>query len=215
MSPGDDELRKFQQALLEQEQFVADVLRIRQGDKTSRWWESAPLMSAVIAVVSLVLGATATIYTQRAAKAHETQVALDQARRHERLQVLADLHKLIASVSRATQDRLDIATGILNDLTPEERNDIVTQSNGVDDTWREQRESNNFLIPYHFRDYADVPLKWAMARDSLRAYVECVESVFVAHFKRRNAPRESCGGHRVSSHKTVEEMWAAINRTAQ
>jgi hypothetical protein len=206
--------------LLQSEDFIAGILAKRNPPKKTPWWESSTLTSAIVAVVSLLLGTAATIYSQRESNHVQLQVKQSEFTmaeratvRKERADVLSSLHKLIALVMKNTEDRLDVAKGNLNDLDSLERANIVDTTNLADDRWREQKESNDFLIPYYFAGNGAVVVLWSNVRDSLQSYTACAESVFV-RYPKRNAPKPSCQERESAARRNIAALWNAVNHSA-
>lgn len=214
-TPGNESKAAFidvADRLRQDEQLIADILTIRNPHKT-RWWESSPLTSMIVAVASLLLASATTIYSQRDAKLREFALAERATVRKERADVLSGLHKLIAVVVKNTDDRLDIATGNLNDLTRGDRDSILTATNVADDQWREQKENNDFLVPYYFAADKEIVSSWSSVKQSLQAYVACAESTYVK-YPRRDAPTASCQPLHGETRRLIDELWIAVNRSA-
>lgn len=201
-----EEEAQYRKRLLDDADLIETIIRKRETKSPRRIWDSAPLMSTIVAVASLVFG----FITTRDAKLREHELSIAVTERQERVAVLAGTHKLIATVLRGTQDRLQAAKGQLDELPAAQRDSILNAANAIDALWREQRESNDFLIPYHFASAAMVEEAWLHARDSLQQFIGCVETAY-RRYNRSSAPDTTCGESSRGAKNGTTLLWGAVN----
>src|SRR5690349_14078186 len=89
---------KLRSDVLAQEHLVADILKLRKPKE--HWWNSSPLLTGLVAIVSIVLSAGASIYTQRAAKTTEFTVAQRSELLAQRRTFLYELAAMLAAVDK-------------------------------------------------------------------------------------------------------------------
>lgn len=194
--------------LLEQEKFVAEILKLRKPKE--RWWNSSPLLTGLVAIVSIVVSSFATIQTQRAAKNNEFAVAQRSELLTERRKLLYELATLAAQVQKATQDRLLFARGVYDNLPEPERKSLLDSANAVDDRWNVAAKSNEVLLMTLYGNGTGIPDRWRVARDSLQAYVTCVETSYKTHLNSKDTSSTRCADVRSRADSTLNQFFNVV-----
>jgi hypothetical protein len=198
--------------ILEYERFIKELKETREPADKKSWLDKHG--TGLVAILSIVLTATATLLTQRQADIRGQQLTFEADRRKQRREFVVDMHKLVAKALKATQDRLYLATGALNALTHDQRVAILRESNKVDDEWRLGAQLNGFLVPFHFSQ-PRVDSLWSIAGAATSTYYVCAESVYEKYYDKRDAPGTSCDAERDDANKRLSALWKAINESAR
>lgn len=180
------------------EERVAKVLEIRNRGKTLRWWDSPGLT----ALASSVAGAVVAFAGSYVLNAQERDTKRAVARVEQMRQGITQANDALASMLKANEERLLLATGKLDDLDTLQRREIARGTNRIQQQWRQQKENAEIGIMLSFAGDTIVTRAWSNARDALEKYTDCMETAYI-RFQRRRAPSDVCSVERAGTLNSV------------
>jgi len=199
--PSDADL----QDLLKHEQFMAEVLRLRQTEKPKAWWETAGVVPAVMAVLTVLVTSVTGYLSQRGLK--ETEALLTSVRERGQLEREAAKRasSAIAEMLKANDERLRLAHGDFDSLAVDKRDEIAEGTNKLQERWRLEREDLDMDLFLVFAPSSGVFDSWQGARRAIEVETECVENAYAAAQKRR-APEDVCRTFADATAKAVASL---------
>ena len=132
-----------------------------------------------------------------------TKLALEHVQEMQKAIVAAN--EAMASMLKANEERLLIATGQMKDLDLQQLTTIARETNRLQQLWRLQRESAEVGAILAFDGNPVIAEAWSGARDSLERYTDCVED-FYERFRRGGAPMDMCAVEKSGTLRSVQRL---------
>ena len=196
--------------LIQHEQLIADVLKIRQGpSEKKRWWTAPHITSTVAAVLTVAVTSFATYFMQSRLKAHDYALARQDLRLTQTRDAMFETYELLSALLKTTDDRSKIATGQYASLSDTIVNLIVDESNTVDSLWRRQRYTAELGIILYFGDNRPTVEKWRSTRDLMQEYSNCARDIYMASLRTRGS-RTTCDAEREAAQRAFDELRDAM-----
>lgn len=192
---------QYRREVLADQQALAEVARLWNPPKKTRWYESA----ALIGLLTLGFTSAFSFFTQRLYKKDETRLALQKARLEQSQIAVTQLGGLIAGLLLAADDRAAMAQGRYDDLDTTYLRRIRDSSDVADNRWRIGRHTSQGVLQFYFAGDEAVLGSWESTRDMLQRYADCAERVY-REFIRSRAPPDACLPERDSAVTAVNAL---------
>ncbi len=128
------------QQALEQEKFIADILKIRRTPpREKKWWTIPAITTTITAVLTVAVTSLATYYMQTRLKSQEFALSRQDLRLTQTRDAMITVYELLATLLKGTEDRAKMAAGQYDALPDSMFNRIVQETNTIDDRWRRER----------------------------------------------------------------------------
>lgn len=196
--------------LIQHEQLIADVLKIRQGPREKKqWWTAPHVTSTVAAVLTVAVTSCATYFMQSRLKAHDYALARQDLRLTQTRDAMFATYELLSALLKTTDDRAKIATGQYASLSDTLVNLIVDESNTVDSLWRRKRYTAELGIIVYFGDSRATVDKWHSTRDLMQEYANCALGIYMASLS-THVSRKTCDAERQAAQRAFDELRDAM-----
>lgn len=194
------------QEALAQEQFIAEVLRIRKEPREKLdWWKEAGIIGAIAAVATVAVTTFGTGYMQTRLKSQEVSLSRQEVGLNQTRDAMITVYDLLSALLKGTDDRAYMAAGQYDALPDTMFNRLVVESNAIDSRWRRERGMAAAGVYLYFGDHAATPEAWESTRDRMQRYANCAESAYVvAHA--RNIHVNACVLERVVAESSFNAL---------
>ena len=198
------------QSVLDDEKFIAEILRIRRRPaEEKKWWTEPYITSALTAVLTVAVTTFATYYMQARLKSREYALARQDLRLNQTRDAMVTVYDLLATLLKGTEDRTKIAAGQYDALSDTALKVIVDETNTIDARWRRERETAEAALYLYFGDSQGTIAQWLNTRTDMQTYADCAEHVYVESQARR-ARRDACSKERLAAESSFAVLRDAL-----
>ena len=177
--------------ILAQEELMAKIIKARSEDHPKGWWETAGIVPAATAILTVLVTSVATYYAQKSLGERNNAFAITAEDRRLARDAAAHASTAVASQLKMNDERLLAATGGLRKLDRAVEGQIADSTNRLQQAWRRQREEVETEFFLVFDSASGVLPAWKLARAALDTQTVCIEREYYGVVTRVRAARSA------------------------
>lgn len=207
-----------QQRALIYEQFIANVLKLRQVEQPKKSaWQIFIESSGGAALITVVLGASLGAWVTASYQSRQADIDRQRSQQQKiqelRLDAMVNASTFIWTSVAASDDLLQLSTEAFADAPTDQRNEIRAKYIEADSKWRSASKGElSFKINYYYRDSPDFIKTWPLARDSVSKYVDCAGGWIEKHPRYTKDLGGGCIVERETMEQNLQTLEASITK---
>ncbi len=199
------------QQALEQEKFIADVLKIRRTPpREKKWWTIPAITTTITAVLTVAVTSLGTYYMQTRLKSQEFALSRQDLRLTQTRDAMITVYELLATLLKGTEDRAKMAAGQYDALPDSMFNRIVQETNTIDDRWRRERETAEAGVYLYFGDRPETVAEWVRTRSQMQIYADCAEQAYGTARRTNTHVVNACNRERIAAESSFAALRDAL-----